>query len=430
MLPHSFHTPRTALLASRARFIAFMLLAATTLFAAPTHAWQGFERGINIVKPFNLPTFEGDTPMELPFTAPTATLSDNELERLEAVGFDHVRLPIATSVFIEASPQARAKLDRDLKIFIERLHAAGLNVLIDPHPMPYIPGWAPWDTLTALDAPKYRAYRAYLLDLAALASSRPEGTVLLGLMNEPQRECVREDATDWTVFQHDLYDTVRATAPNLPIVLTGGCWSSVRGLEHLDPSPFDANTLIDIHIYDPYAFTHQSASFAIEPFRSAAGLPYPVRTGGLVASVGASKRLWKERSAQGEPWPDEGAVRRQLIDYHTREKPDRGMIEERFETIADWAEEHGIEPARIYIGEFGAFRAPEPLTAAHAPHRLRWLRDVREVAEGLGYGWAHWEYTSPFGIVADVDTRAFDSPTIKALGLEPVSRSALEGADG
>ena len=420
----------------RKRLASCILLAVVALvvsapFVVPALAWQGFERGINIVKPFNLPTFDGDGPLELPFTAPTATVSDDELRRLKAVGFDHVRLPIATSVFIEAGAQARETLDRDLEAFIERLHAAGLNVLIDPHPMPYIPGWAPWDTLTALDAPKYRAYRDYLLDLAALASSRPEGTAVLGLMNEPQRECLREDgAIDWTVFQRDLYDTVRAAAPDLPLVLTGGCWSSTRGLEHLDPAPFDANTLIDVHVYDPYAFTHQSASFAIEPFRSAAGLPYPIETGGLVASVGASKRLWKERSENGEPWPDEGAVRRQLIDYHTREKPDREMIEDRFREIASWADEHGVEPSRIYIGEFGAFRAPEPLTAAHAPHRLRWLQDVREVAEGLGYGWAHWEYTSPFGIVADVDTREFDSPTIKALGLEPTGPTASAGADG
>ena len=68
---------------------------------------------------------------------------------------------------------------------------------------------------------------------------------------------------------------------------------------------------------------------------------------------------------------------------------------------------------------FGAWRLQPPVAGDADGSRERWLRDVRESAEERGFGWAHWAYTSPFGIVANEETRALDDATIEALGLTP-----------
>jgi hypothetical protein len=50
--------------------------------------------------------------------------------------------------------------------------------------------------------------------------------------------------------------------------------------------------------------------------------------------------------------------------------------------VAAWAQDSGIDPGRVYLGEFGL-----PYTIDEAS-RERWLRDVREAAEVFGMRWA------------------------------------------
>ncbi|MGH8020348.1 MAG: hypothetical protein ACREIA_19115 [Opitutaceae bacterium] len=55
----------------------------------------------------------------------------------------------------------------------------------------------------------------------------------------------------------------------------------------------------------------------------------------------------------------------------------------------------------VMMGEFGAYR--------HTPHGivLAWMKDLLDVCNQAGFGWALWEFRGPFGLLdsqrADVD---------------------------
>ncbi len=53
----------------------------------------------------------------------------------------------------------------------------------------------------------------------------------------------------------------------------------------------------------------------------------------------------------------------------------------------------------VMVGEFGAYR--------HTPHHvvLAWMKDLLEICEQAGFGWALWEFRGPFGVL---DSRRTD----------------------
>ena len=392
--------------------------------AAATNDGPALSRGINLARPFNLPTRDGDSYADPPFTHPDATVEPWELERLARIGFDHMRLPLSPGVFLSAEPSSRARLDGELRLFVETIIGAGLDVILDPHPTPGDHPFAPMDIQD--DPQRLAAYEAWLLELAALALDHP-GRVALGLMNEPQPDCEREDGTDWTEHQRRLHAAVRAAAPDLPVLVTPGCWSSTKGLAHLSMAPFDEQTRVDVHYYGPYAFTHQSPRWAAEPFRFVAGLAYPASEGTFEQTMRATARWQAHLRADGYTGPiDSAGARRIVADYYGRRQPDEREVRRTMDAIARWAAEQGIESDRILIGEFGAWRLQPPVADADRGSRARWLRDVREAAEAAGFGWAHWEYTSPFGIAVGPN-RALDPAALDALGLD-VSGAASSDA--
>ena len=373
-------------------------------------------RGINLARPFNLPTRSDDGYADPPFTHPDATVEPWELDRLARIGFDHVRLPLSPGVFLSAEPSPRASLDRELRAFVGSIVEAGLDVVLDPHPTPGDHPFAPMDIQD--DPERLSAYETWLTELAELASDHP-GRIALGLMNEPQPECRREDGTDWTVHQRRLHRAVRAVAPDLPLLVTPGCWSSAKGLAHLDMAPFDGRTLVDVHYYGPYAFTHQSPRWAAEPFRFVAGLAYPASEGTFEDTMRVTAAWQAHLRADGYRGSiDAAGARRIVADYYGRRQPDEREVARTMDRIAEWAADQGIGSDRILIGEFGAWRLQPPVAQADRGSRARWLRDVRAAAETRGFGWTHWEYTSPFGIVSG-EGRELDPAAIEALGLEP-----------
>ena len=372
-------------------------------------------RGINLARPFNLPAKTADGYADPPFTHPDATVEAWELERLERIGFDHVRLPLSPGVFLSAEPHARARLDGELRVFVDAVLDAGLDLILDPHPTP---GDHPFAPVDIQDNPgRLAAYEAWLLELADLADDRSD-RVALGLMNEPQPDCERTDGVDWTVHQKHLHRAVRTVAPHLTLLVTPGCWSSAKGLASLDMEPFGERTLVDVHYYGPYAFTHQSPRWAAEPFRFVAGLAYPASEGSFEDTMRATEAWQAHLRADGYSGAIDGAGARKVVaDYYARRQPDAREVQRTMAEIAEWADREGVAAERILIGEFGAWRLQAPVAWADRGSRARWLRDVREAVETAGFGWSHWEYTSPFGIVSG-EARELDPATLTALGLE------------
>lgn len=379
-----------------------------------------FRRGVNLSRLQNYAYRDPDRPGKYlwpPFQGDLARITDAELERLTALGFDFVRLPVDAGVFLAADAVDRRLLLDDLKSLVVRLIDAGLGVMVDSHPATYQSDWTPRDILAEADGPRLEAYAGFLVDVAKRLRDLPPDRVALELMNEPQSVCFREDGEDWSVTQKKLFDRVREAAPGLPVVLTPGCWRSLRELEYMSLEGYDDKVIFDFHFYDPYYLTHQSLPWSMVPLRYIAGLTYPWTSGSIESAEILTRQRLAALKKSGVDVPDDAFVRAMegVRDYYNRKRPDLGFIEERFDTLAQWSDKYEIAPERMVLGEFSAIRPPKGLPDDGS--RLAWIRDVRTVTELLGFGWAFWDYDEGFGMITDNATRTIDAGIVEALGL-------------
>jgi len=380
-----------------------------------------FKRGINVSRLQNFAYRDPERPGKYlwpPFRGELSKVSDAELERLRALGFDFIRFPIDAGVFLAATDSERRILLDDTKSITVRLLDSGFTVMVDLHPAAYLTEWAPVDILSdAPDGPRFRAYSDLVEEVAKRIRDLPTDKVALELMNEPQGVCFEEDSQDWSVSQKQLYDRARSVAPNLPIVLTPGCWRSMEGLEYMSLDGYDDKIIVDFHFYEPFYFTHQSLPWVLDPLRYIAGLSYPWTAGDVETAEERTRQHIAALKAADVDVPDYAFDKAMdgVRDYYKRERPDRNFIESRFDTISQWAEKHDISPDQIVLGEFSAIRPPKGLPDDGS--RLAWIRDVRTVVEERGFGWALWDYYEGFGLMTDNVKRTVEPAMVDALGL-------------
>lgn len=387
---------------------------------ASSGAYPVFKRGINLSRLQNFSRSDPNRPgkyMWPPFQGPLSQVSDGELDRLRRLGFDFIRLPVDTGPFLAGTDPERRLLLDGLKTLTIRLIDKGFTVLVDMHPASYNSVWTPKDILADPHGPAFQAYTDLLVQVAKRIRDLPSSKVAFELFNEPQPVCRRTDAEDWTVTQKRLYDEVHRAAPDLPIMLSGPCWSSIDGITRLDPGQYDDRTLFDAHFYSPHDFTHQSIVWSSPPWRYIAGLSYPWDRGSAENTERITRQYLEILRTGPNPPPDDAfdQARKGIRDYYDK-KPDLSYIEQRFDRLADWAADHGVAPDRIVIGEFSAWRPPNGLEDDGS--RKAWIEDVRKTAESHGFGWALWDYYEGFGLMTDNQARTIDPDTVEALGLD------------
>ncbi len=366
-----------------------------------------FRRGINVAHYLAYP--EGTSwPL---FHGARSEITDQDLGRLKSAGLTFVRLPVEPGPFLEAADDQRAALEDRLVDLLVRARAAGLAVLISGFPRHDTPRWTPAHILG--DDQAFQTYEAFLQRLAILASTFPDDHVALELMNEPQPACRRANGPDWTERQEALFKGLRQVAPRLILVVTGGCWSGKDGLRFLDMTPFDDRTLVDVHYYEPFAFTHQSATWAVPELRFVAGLAFPAAATDRRRALAATRKLFALRGSAAGPTL---AAAVHQIDRYLQQRPTAATVRRHMADIGRWADRQGLLRAQVLIGEFGALRLPAEAGVPDDGSRVRWLTAVRRAAEMGGFGWSMWAHRGDFGLVEN-RSNAFDRATLKALGL-------------
>lgn len=302
-----------------------------------------------------------------------------------------------------------AQLERRFTSFLTRAGAAGLAVMVAGFPRHEKPPWRPEDILAENGTPVFARYTGFLTRLATLLQAVPGTTTALELMNEPQPECTLETGTDWTVRQRELHARLRAAAPDLTLVVTGGCWSGIDGLETLDMAGYDANTLVDIHYYEPFALTHQGATWTLPELKYLGGLSFPANRTDRTKAREATARLAVARQPVA-PRAQRLALSlaTQKLHAYLRSDPGPGTVSWHMDRIAQWAEKARIAPGRIIIGEFGALRPLPESKAGDDGSRNRWLETVLTAVKSRGFGWSLWAYHGAFGLLANGEPGPLD----------------------
>ncbi len=341
-------------------------------------------RGTNLAMPFMYGiAADGSNLYGTNVYSPTWAASTKlSLGNIKSAGNDHVRLNFQPGPFLEAIKNGNTSRLNQLFAFIttaiDDCLAAGLNVFLTPHTNTENPLWTPTIILASLGAAEYGYYKTLLIECANRYKSYSSGVLSLSLFNEPPSTV---SAATWQTFAHDLYDAVRAVMPSHTLMVTGANDGSLNGMLALSMAHFDANTRPTFHFYEPAEFTFQNQSFTAWKYITT-GLPWPVPATTLATHLSTAKA---NIDADGTLTAPQKTTIKAQYDFYIPEEYgwySRVKIIARFADAARWAVAQGIDPARIYLGEFGCN------DALNITHQAAWFQDVRQGAEAYGIAWA------------------------------------------
>ncbi|UYY60185.1 glycoside hydrolase family 5 protein [Sphingomonas sp. S2-65] len=177
-------------------------------------------------------------------------IADTDFAVIKAAGFQTIRLPVRWSAHAQASSPYTidsAFLAR-VRHVVAGARGAGLNVILNLHH---------YDALYADPAAHRARFAALWAQIAAAFAEEPDGALWFELLNEPMGALTHANLP--SVLNPALAE-VRKTNPTRPVIVGGENWSGVDSLPTL-PLPDDPYVVPTIHSYDPFAFTHQGATW-------------------------------------------------------------------------------------------------------------------------------------------------------------------------
>jgi len=310
-----------------------------------------------------------------------------DIALIKSMGFDHVRFPIEPAPLLTDTPDPSI-LNTTYLQYVDRaldmILGAGLAVVIDIHPSDE------FKLRMNRDERGVESFAKFWRTFASHLSKRDPEFVFLEVINEP----MVEDGYRWYGIQGKLIAAMRAGAPNHTIIASGHRWSGLSEMLFLEPYA-DANVIYNFHFYEPFAFTHQGATWAGPNLPFYKNVPYPSSPEAVQALL---------NTIEDEP------ARYNLLRYG-EDNWNAARIDRELRAAAVWAAKR-----RVYItcNEFGAFRK-----FARAADRVVWVHDMRVALEKHGIGWTMWDYAGGFAAVNKTNGQAQEDPELlKALGMK------------
>ena len=308
-----------------------------------------------------------------------------DIALIRKMGFDHVRLTLEPAPLFNADDPGTLEAEylKYLDHALDMILAQALAVIVDIHPSDEFK-----KRLNSNDR-QIEAFGKFWRALAQHLATRDPERVFLEVINEP----MVEDGYRWFGMQGKLISAVRSGAPQHTIIASGHRWSGLAELLFMQPYA-DRNIIYNFHFYEPFAFTHQGATWAgpNPPFYK--NIPYPSNPESV------SKVL---DMIQNQP------ARDNLVRYG-EDRWNAARIDREISTAAAWAARNHVP---LTCNEFGVYRKVAP-----PADRALWIRDMRTTLEKYGIGWAMWDYAGGFGVVNKQNGHATpDAEIVRGLGL-------------
>ena len=368
----------------------FSLLASAIIASPHAHAQAAndlaFQHAAHFKRGINASIWFAQASKDYSAQRLTTYITADDFKLIHQLGFDHVRLSIDPAPLLKPpltngmNAVHLALLDDAVKEILDN----HLNVVLDIHPED--------DYKQALrdDSEARTAFvKFWSLFAAHYADSDPE-RVLFEICNEPQIS----DAALWANLQGQVVPAIRQAAPLHTIVATGAHYSGLRDLLAFQPVS-DRNVIYTFHDYDPFAFTHQGATWASRQVKPLSQIPYPSTAANI------APKLAEEPSLEDQFWLNEYGLSNWNYAH----------IASEIAFARKWGEQYHVP---VWCGEFGVFR-----DHADPTMRAAWIHDMRTALEANNIGWAMWDYRANFGIVTDVNgKRVADPLVVEALGLK------------
>ena len=272
-------------------------------------------------------------------------------EKLKTAGFSSVRINLHPFGHMNPTDQRTLKPSwfDVLDWTVNEAQKQGLAVILDLHEFNAL-GANP----TGNNKEKFLAFWRQLSTHYQKAS----GSVYFEVLNEPSQKLTPEL---WNEYFAEALAIIRKTNPTRTVIVGPGHWNAIGHLEHLKLPEQDRNLIVTVHFYEPFAFTHQGAS-------------------------------WTDRKDKlGFDW--------------TGSAEEVAALNRAFDKADAWA---NANKRPLFLGEFGAYDRG-PLAS-----RVRWTSAVARAAETRGWSWAYWQFDSDF-VLYDVKREAWIEPILNAL---------------
>jgi len=279
---------------------------------------------------------------------------DTDFAEIAARGFETVRLPVRFSNHAATGAPFTidaAFMDR-VEHVVDTARAAGLRVILDLHHYD-----DPQGSIFADPAGEADRFVALWRQIGVRFRDK-DGMVWFELLNEPHDRITHANLL--AVLEPALAE-VRATNPTRPVVIGGQSYSGIDSLATI-PLPDDPYLVVTFHYYDPFAFTHQGASWVSPPLPTGVIFPSGTDAANLAANVDKTEDFV---ARTGRP---------------------------------------------LFMGEYGAFEGI-PLA-----ERVNWYRTVHEAFARGGIDGCVWGYTNTFPF-RDPATDTWYMQLLDAIGL-------------
>ena len=313
-------------------------------------------------------------------------ITAHDLDLIQGMGFDHVRLSVDQRPMFHArqadqiKPQDLAYLDAAVKMILDRGLAVDISIFAD----------AEFKAKLASDDEFVEQFADFWRALARHYANLDAERVFFEILNEPGGR----DRYRWFGVGAKLAGAIREAAPHHTIIATGAHWSDDDDLVFLEPLR-DPNVIYAFHFYESHIFTHQGATWSSNYWHNLKGVPYPSTPENVQAAAAEV--------------PD--ALHRLAVVRYGLDRWNAGRVDAEIRQVAAWAEHWGVP---VICNEFGVYRKN-----AEPKDRVAWLTDVRTSLEKHGVGWAMWEYHGGFGVVTTENGQPLpDDATLRALGLQ------------
>jgi endoglucanase len=272
-------------------------------------------------------------------------------QKLKAAGFTSVRINLHPFRHMDATNNwaLRSSWFEVLDWAVNESQKQGLAVILDLHEFNAL-GSKP-------DGDNKEKFLAFWRQMAAHYQAASD-TVFFEVLNEPSQKLTPDL---WNEYFAEALSIIRKTNPTRTVIVGPGHWNAIGHLEQLKLPENDRNLIVTVHFYEPFAFTHQGAS-------------------------------WTDRKDKlGFDW--------------TASPNEVEALNKAFDKADAWAK---ANQRPLFLGEFGAYdRGP-------MDSRVRWTAAVSRAAEARGWSWAYWQFDSDF-ILYDVKRDAWVEPILHAL---------------
>ncbi|WP_330444560.1 glycoside hydrolase family 5 protein [Flavivirga abyssicola] len=290
-----------------------------------------------------------------------------DVKKIASMGFDHIRLPIDEEQMWDENgnrhEDAFQLLDNGITWCIEN----NLKVIVDLHILRSHHFNAKEKPLWT-DPTEQEKFFDLWRDLSKSLKKFPNSLVAYELMNE----AVADNHESWNSLLARAITAIRELEKERTIIVGSNRWQGVETFDALRVPANDKNILLSFHFYKPFLLSHYAARWT--SLRDYKG---PVHYPGVILSEAEFETLPEDIKKEVEEWVGAKFNKEVLL----------GMWQKPIQK----AKSLGLP---LYCGEFGV------ISNAPKEESLIWYRDMIQLFEETGIGYANWNYKSDnFGLL-------------------------------